>query len=279
MASTPSIRRSSGAARKDVLFRAFLLSFLMLFMACVLTLVIADIRYVGARDWVSAFTTGRHEVWFAVRLSLVTSTVALVAAFIVGLPSAYALSRFRLPFATVIDTIIDLPIVIPPPVVGLSLLVVFAKTGLDRWLERTFGHGIMYQPWSIPLAQFMVAAAFCIRALKAAFDSINPRLEHVARTLGCSSWQAFVRVSLPLARTGLIAGAVMTWARAIAEFGPILFFSGATPMKTEVLPISMFLNFSAGNIERAVLLAVLMLAIATATLITFKKLGGKGYLW
>jgi len=279
MASTLSVERTSGAARKDVLFRAFLLSFLMLFLACVLTLIIADIRYVRAQDWVSAFTTGRHEVWFAVRLSLVTSTVALVAALIVGLPSAYALSRFRLPFATVIDTIVDLPIVIPPPVVGLSLLVVFGKTGLDRWLERTFGHGIMYQPWSIPLAQFMVAAAFCIRALKAAFDSINPRLEHVARTLGCSSWQAFVRVSLPLARTGLIAGAVMTWARAIAEFGPILFFSGATPMKTEVLPISMFLNFSAGNIERAVLLAVLMLAIATATLITFKKLGGKGYLW
>jgi molybdate transport system permease protein len=279
MAEDPPVERTSMAGRKDVLFRAFLLSFLMLFMACVLTLIIADVRYVRPSDWVSAFTTGRREVWFAVRLSLITSTVTLVAALIVGLPSAYALSRFRLPFATLVDTIVDLPIVIPPPVVGLSLLVVFGKTGLDRWLERTLGHGIMYQPWSIPLAQFMVASGFCIRALKAAFDSINPRLEHVARTLGCSSWQAFVRVALPLARNGLIAGAVMTWARAIAEFGPILFFSGATPMRTEVLPISMFLNFSAGNIERALLLAVLMVAIATATLVTFKRLGGKGYLW
>jgi molybdate transport system permease protein len=279
MTPTGSAERPRTYAPGEVLFRALLLSFLMLFMAAVLTLIVVDVRYVGWKDWVEAFTTGRREVWFAIRLSLLTSTVTLVAAFIVGLPSAYALSRFRLPFGTLIDTIVDLPIVIPPPVVGLSLLAVFGMTGFDRWLERTFGYGVIYQPWSIPVAQFMVASAFGIRALKAAFDSINPRLEHVARTLGCSPWQTFVRVSLPLARNGLIAGAVMTWARAIAEFGPILFFSGATPMKTEVLPISMFLSFSAGNIDRSLVLAVLMLVIATATLVTFKKLGGKGYLW
>ncbi len=270
---------TSSAATGDFLFRAIVLSFLMLFMAMVLILIAVDVRYVEARDWVEALTTGRAEVWFAVKLSLVTSTIALVAALIVGLPSAYALSRFRIPFASVVDTVIDLPIVIPPPVIGLSLLVVFGRTGLDRWLEDHLGFGMMYQAWGIPLAQFMVAAAFCIRAIKAAFDSINPRLEHVARTLGCSPWQAFIRVSLPLARNGLIAGAIMTWARAIAEFGPILFFCGATPMKTEVLPISMFLNMSVGSLERAMVLAILMIIIATATLVTFKKLGGKGYLW
>lgn len=270
---------ASSAGARDVLFRAVVLSFLMLFMAMVLTLIAVDVRYVEASDWVEALTTGRTQVWFAVKLSLVTSTIALAAALLVGLPSAYALSRFRIPFASVVDTVIDLPIVIPPPVVGLSLLVLFGRTGLDRWLEDHVGFGLMYQAWGIPLAQFMVAAAFCIRSLKAAFDSINPRLEHVARTLGCSSWQAFIRVSLPLARNGLLAGAIMTWARAIAEFGPILFFCGATPMKTEVLPISMFLNFSAGSIERAMVLAILMITIAAATLITFKKLGGKGYLW
>jgi molybdate transport system permease protein len=277
----PTQPRSSVAARHEVLFRALLLSFLMLFVAMVFTLLIADVLYPKAGDWLSAFTKGRREVWFAVRLSLITSTIALVASFLVGLPSAYALSRFRLPLATVIDTVIDLPIVIPPPVIGLSLLVAFGPKGfgLDGLLEKHLGFGMMYQAWGIPLAQFMVAAAFCIRALKAAFDSINPRLEHVARSLGCSPWQAFVRVSLPLARNGLIAGAVMTWARAISEFGPILFFCGATPMKTEVLPISMFLNYSAGNIERAVVLALLMVAIAATTLVTFKKLGGKGYLW
>jgi molybdate transport system permease protein len=281
MTDTLPEARSSPAARRDVVFRACLAAFLMLFVGMVLTLVVADLTYPKAIHWREAFTTGRADVWFAVRLSLITSTIALVASIVVGLPAAYVLSRFRLPGATVIDTIIDLPIVIPPPVVGLSLLVAFGPKGfgIDAFLERKFGFAMMYEAWGIPLAQFLVAAAFCIRALKAAFDSINPRLEHVARSLGCSSWQAFWRVSLPLARNGLIAGAIMTWARALSEFGPILFFCGATPRKTEVMPIAMFLNYSEGKIERGVVLALLMVGIAVVTLITFKKLGGKGYLW
>lgn len=271
--------RASSAATSEALFRAVLLSFLLLFMAMVFALIIADLRYGGPRHWVRAFTTDREETLFAIRLSLTTSVVALIASIIVGLPSAYVLSRFRLPFATVIDTVIDLPIVVPPPVIGLSLLILFSRSGLDRWLEDHLGYGLVYQPWGIPLAQFMVAAAFGTRALKAAFDSINPRLEHVARSLGCSAWQAFWRVSLPLARNGLIAAAIMTWARAIAEFGPILFFSQATRMRTEVLPIAMFLKWSSGDIEGGVVLALLMIGIAAVTLVTFKKLGGKGYLW
>jgi len=273
--------RSSPAARRDILFRAFLAAFLMLFVGMVLTLLVADLMYPKAVHWRQALTTGRAEVWFAIRLSLLTSTITLIASVIVALPSAYVLSRFKLPGATIIDTIIDLPIVIPPPVIGLSLLVAFGPKGfgIDAFLEGRFGFAMMYEAWGIPLAQFMVAAGFCIRALKAAFDSINPRLEHVARSLGCSSWQAFWRVSLPLARNGLIAGAIMTWARALSEFGPILFFCGATPGKTEVLPISMFLNYSEAKIERAVVLALIMVLIAAGTLISFKKLGGKGYLW
>jgi len=278
--SDPTPRpRTSSAAASEVLFRAVLLSFLMLFMAMVFALIIADMLYAGPQHWVKAFTTDREETLFAIRLSLTTSAIALIASIIVGLPCAYVLSRFRLPFATLIDTVIDLPIVLPPPVIGLSLLILFSRSGLDRWLEDHIGYGLVYQPWGIPLAQFMVAAAFCTRALKAAFDSINPRLEHVARSLGCSPWQAFWRVALPLARNGLIAGAIMTWARAIAEFGPILFFSQAIRMRTEVLPIAMFLRWSSGDIEGGVVLALLMVVIATGTLVTFKKLGGKGYLW
>ena len=267
------------ATLRDALFRAFLLSFLMLFMGMVVSLILVDISYPKGEDWLQAVTTDRSKVWFSVKLSLITSSVTLVAAMIVGLPAAYALSRFKLPFATVIDTIIDLPIVIPPPVIGLSLVAAFGRTGLDAWMMDHLGTGLMFQAWGIPLAQFMVAAAFCIRALKATFDGINPRLEHVARTLGCTPLQSFVRVSLPLARNGIIAGAIMTWARAISEFGPILFFSGTFEGKTDVLPIRMFLNMSEGKPEQAVVLAILMIGIAALALIAFKKLGGKGYLW
>jgi molybdate transport system permease protein len=137
----------------------------------------------------------------------------------------------------------------------------------------------VYSTRGIVVAQFFVACSFGVRAVKATFDTIGPRYEDVARTLGCSRAQAFFKVVVPMARTGVVAGLVMTWARAVAEFGPVLFFSGATPYKTEVMPIAMFLRYSAGRIEPAVVLLLIMLMISTVTLLTFKRLGGRGYLW
>jgi molybdate transport system permease protein len=191
---------------------------------------------------------------------------------------------------------------VPPPVIGISLLVFFMTdagklldaltpvwfvTALNALLSLVLGHSIsesgklswVYTTRGIVMAQFFVACAFFVRAVKATFDTIGSRHEEVARTLGCSRWQAFYKVVLPMARTGLVAGAVMTWARAIAEFGPVLFFCGSTRWKTEVMPISMFLLYSSGEIEKAVALVIIMILISTVTLLTFKRLGGHGYLW
>ena len=129
----------------------------------------------------------------------------------------------------------------------------------------------------IVVAQFFIASAFCIRATKAAIDQVNPRFESVAR-----SWCGPVRLLAdhpPLAKTGLMAGWIMTWARAMGEFAPIMVFAGATPLYTAVLPVTAFLNLSVGNIETSVAVTVLMIIIASVTLLLFKKLGGKGYLW
>ena len=157
---------------------------------------------------------------------------------------------------------------------------------LNALLSLATGHPIaddgsswVYTTRGIVLAQFFVACAFGVRAIKASFDTIGVRHENVARTLGCTRWQAFYKVVLPMAATGLVAGAVMTWARAIAEFGPVLFFAGSTRWKTAVLPIHMFLMYSTGDIEKAVALVIIMILISTVTLLAFKKLGGKGYLW
>jgi molybdate transport system permease protein len=200
----------------------------------------------------------------------------------------------------VIDTLLDLPIVVPPPVIGLSLLIFFRTDlghalnnltpqwyvdGMNWALSKFLGQPIqddkvwVYSTRGIVVAQFFVACSFGVRAVKATFDTIGPRYEDVARTLGCSRAQAFFKVVVPMARTGVVAGLVMTWARAVAEFGPVLFFSGATPYKTEVMPIAMFLRYSAGRIEPAVVLLLIMLMISTVTLLTFKRLGGRGYLW
>jgi molybdate transport system permease protein len=178
---------------------------------------------------------------------------------------------------TLVDTIVDMPIVLPPLIMGVSLLVFF-RTPVGKVIESSGLH-FVYTPQGVILAQFVVACSFTIRTIKAAFDSVDRRYEDVAMTLGCSKRQAFFKVSLPLAKNGVIAGGVFAWARAIGEFGPIMVFSGTTRFKTEVLPTSIYLELSVGRIEAALSIAVLMIIIAMVTLMLFKKIGRVGYIW
>jgi molybdate transport system permease protein len=290
------------------LFAVVVGGILIIFLTGVALVLASNVLYlakaqesVGESGW-KLFVDGLRdpENHFAIKLSVLMSALTALLSMVVAIPAAYALSRFRLPGASLIDTLLDLPIVVPPPVIGLSLLIFFQTypgrivdhitpqwfvTSINFLLSRILGHPIeddqqwVYTTRGIVLAQFFVACSFGVRAVKAAFDTIGTRHEDVARTLGCTRRQAFFRVVLPMAKTGIIAGAVMTWARAVAEFGPVLFFAGATRWKTEVMPIAMFLRYSAGQIEQAVVLLVIMLLISTATLLVFKRVGGRGYLW
>ena len=126
---------------------------------------------------------------------------------------------------------------------------------------------------SVILAQFMVACAFAVRTMRATFEQINPRQEQVALTLGCRRSQAFWMVVLPEARRGVLTAASLAWARALGEFGPILIFSGATRLRTEVLPTTVFLELSVGNIEAAVAVSLLMVAAALIVLILIRSCG------
>src|SRR5206468_5821992 len=130
------------------------------------------------------------------------------------------------------DAIVDIPIVLPPLVIGLSLLILF-QTPPGRWIQQYVR--VSYAIPAVILAQFSVAAAFAVRTMRVTFDQISPRSEQVAMTLGCSRSQAFWRVTFPEARRGLLTAATLAWARSLGEFGPILIFSGATRFKTEVL--------------------------------------------
>ncbi len=220
----------------------------------------------------------RGEIGYALKLSMVSSLISAIIATLLAIPSAYALSRLRVPFRALIDTIVDLPLVIPPLIAGIALLLFFRQSGMGQWIENHL-LPVVYTQQGIVVAQFFIASAFAIRAVKAAFDQVNPRFEAVARSLGASGLHAFVTISLPLAKSGVIAGFIMTWARAIGEFAPIMMVAGSTPGKTNVLPISAFLNMSAGNVEAAIAIVVLMVAIAAGTLVLFKQLGGQGYIW
>ena len=251
------------------LFAAAMLSFVALFVVGWLALVVSDIGYTNwhAVDEVLFSKEIRAALW----LSLWTSGATVMIGLLFAIPMGYALSRYRFPGHAIVDSIVDLPILLPPLVVGLSLLVFF-QTGVGRWIEEN-GVKFVFERSGIILCQFLVSASFGIRAVKLTFDGIDPRIEHVAMTLGCSRTGAFFRVALPMAQRGIIAGAILIWTRAFGIFGPLMVLVGAVRMRTEVLPSTVYLEQAVGRIEVALAVAILMLALATVALVGVRIVG------
>jgi molybdate transport system permease protein len=195
-------------------------------------------------------------------------------------PAGYALSRYRFWGHAAADAIVDLPIVMPPVVVGLSLLVFFS-TRPGMWAERVMSAAgwDRYAGGGIVLCQFIMAAPYAIRSTKAAFDGADRRLEDLALTLGCTRLRAFFTVALPLARNGIIAGCIMAWARAVGVFGPLIIFVGCVRLKSEVMPTTVYLEVSTGGIEVAIAVAMIMIAIAGVALAAVHALVGRRRGW
>jgi len=217
---------------------------------------------------------------YSIKLSIVTSVVSALLSVLVAIPAGYVLARHRFPGYFFVDTILDLPIVLPPLVMGLCVLIFF-NTSFGRWLDRGLvEEGLfVYQPLGIVLVQFITGCAFAVRAIKAGFDSLDPRYEDVAMTLGGNRYQSFFKVVLPNVTPSLVAGGVISWARIFGLFGPILLVCGTMRNRTEIMPTTIFLETSIGRIEVALVIGAVMILISIATLIIFKRLGGKGYLW
>ncbi|MEC7869098.1 MAG: ABC transporter permease, partial [Candidatus Poribacteria bacterium] len=190
-----------------------------------------------------------------------------------AIPIGYLMSRYDFRGKIFFDAILDIPIVLPPLVIGLSLLILF-QTPIGRAIESkvTITYGIP----AVILAQFMVACAFAVRAMRVSFDQLDPRQEQVALTLGCNRNQAFWLVVLPEVRHGILTAATLAWSRSLGEFGPILIFAGATRMRTEVLPTTVFLELSIGNVEAAVAVSLLMVFAAMIVLVIVRIYGLKG---
>ncbi|OEU83300.1 MAG: hypothetical protein BA865_03935 [Desulfobacterales bacterium S5133MH4] len=254
------------------LFTVFIFGFLLTYATFVMVILLADVFYVELGELVKALLSS--ETFFAIKLSFITSIISTFLAVLFAVPVAYALSRYEFPGKATIDTIIDLPMVLPPLIIGVSLLVFFS-TSAGRFLEAR-GFRLVYTVPGIVLAQFAISSSFAVRAMKAAYDNIDVRYELAARSLGCTKFQAFYKVIIPLSRNGMIAGAVMTWARAVGEFVPILIFCGAMRFKTEILPTAIFLHLEMGDIQGSVALTIIMMVISLVALLIFKKIGGTG---
>lgn len=238
------------------------------YLVLLVAMLVADLGYTSPSHLLRALRS--PEIRYAIRLSLVSCTLTTLLSLWVAVPIGYLMARLRFPGQGLIDALLDIPIVLPPLVIGLSLLILF-QTPPGRALERLVP--ITYAIPSVVLAQFMVACAFAVRTLRAAFEQISPRSEHVALTLGCSRAQAFWWVVLPEARRGLVTAGTLAWARSLGEFGPILVFSGATRMKTEVLPTTVFLELSVGNLEAAVAVSLVMITAAVLVLLVIRRFG------
>lgn len=220
-------------------------------------------------------TLQSREVWHAVWLSIWTSSVAAVIALGISVPAGYVLSRCRFPGMNLLDALVDVPIVLPPLLFGISLLVLFRRTPLGPGLEAV-GMRFVHEPAGIVLVQVLIAAAYGTRMLKGTFDSIDPRLAAVAQTLGCTRLGAFLSVTLSVARSGLVAALVMIWARALALYGPIIAFVGSTTSYTEVMSTRMYLEMSVGRLEAALAVALMMILLAVLVLVAVKLAGGRG---
>ena len=213
---------------------------------------------------------GKPEIRYSITLTLVSCFFTAILSLMVAVPLGYAISRHRFPGRNLLDAALDIPIVLPPLVIGLSLLILF-----QYWPLSFTSQWVVYKIPAVILAQFMVAAAFAVRTMRATFDQLDNRAEQVALTLGCNEAQAFVLVVFPQARAGMLTAGTLAWARALGEFGPLLIFAGATRNKTEVLSTTVFLELSIGDLEAAVAVSMLMVLAAVAVLFIARVWGNR----
>jgi molybdate transport system permease protein len=213
----------------------------------------------------------------ALRLSLITSLSSLLFAILLGTPVAYLLARYRFRGARVVETLIDLPMVLPPTVAGVALLMAFGRRGLlGPWLTVA-GLQIGFSTTAVILAQSFVCLPFYIRAAQAGFRSVDPELERVAYTLGVSPLRTFWRVTVPLALPALLSGGVMAWARALGEFGATIMFAGNLRGRTQTMPLAIYLAMES-DLPAALALSTLLIVVSFSVLLSVRALVRRGVL-
>ncbi len=249
--------------------------FIALLLGANVVYLAGDMADTGASYFADIFRSAdiRHAAWLTAWTSVVSSALAILFA----VPCAYALSRVRIPGKAVFDMLVDTPIILPKIVVGVTLLVFF-QTALGRGIQG-MGLQFVFAPSGIVLAQFLCVSPYAIRTVKSALDGVDTRLEDVSRTLGWSPGQVFWRVTLPMIRNGIVAGAVIAWALAMGLYGPLMVFAGTTRQMTEVLPTTIYLELSVGQIGTALAITMIMVFFAMLALLVFKKLAGGQSLW
>jgi molybdate transport system permease protein len=211
------------------------------------------------------------QAFEALRLSLMTSTITTLSAVIFGTPLAYILARWRFRFKAWIELMIDLPIVLPPSVAGLVLLIAFGRRGLFGSVLNLFGISLPFTTAAVVLAQTFVSAPLYVRSARIGFTEIDKQLEEAAHVEGANQWQLFQEVMFPLAGRALLSGAILTWTRALGEFGATILFAGNLEGVTQTMPMAIYLGFER-NLGIALALSVVLVIVSVFLLMFTRRL-------
>ncbi len=214
-------------------------------------------------------------VMSALWLSLTTTCTALVIVHLVGTPYAYFHARYQYPGKVLVDTLIDLPLVLPPAVAGMALLVLYGRTGFLGGYFNMLGLSIAFTTVAVIMAQIFVASPFYLRQAKSLFEQLDPAYERTARTLGASPIRTFATITIPLTANGLIAGSVMTFGRALGEFGATIMFAGNLPGVTQTMPLAVYVGME-GDFNMGLTISILLVIISFAIMIAVRLLARTG---
>lgn len=252
--------------------RALLLAFpalLVLFLTLPLIALVIRALPLGAGAWLSPDTLT------ALQLSLTTASLASVVTFVIGTPVALMLARENFRGKAMLDTLIDLPMVLPPAVAGIALLMAFGRRGLLGPALESFGITLPFTTAAVVIAETFVAAPFYVRSAKAGFAAVDHKLEQMSELLGVSPLRTFLRVTLPLAAPSLFGGLLMTWARALGEFGATIMFAGNFPGRTQTMPLAIYSGLES-NLDTALALALILVVVSFGILFAVRAVSPKG---
>jgi molybdate transport system permease protein len=247
---------------EEMSFRSTMIGAAICIFVFYLGLILSLFYFVGGKGFWEAVVN--PYTLFSIRLSLIAATVATFFAVIIGLPSAYALSRFEFLGKRIVDTFLEIPMIVSPIALGACFLVFFNALG-----SSSRPNFLCFMPVYLPNLPPLYLSTRLMKAL----SMKSPRYEAVARSLGSSPWQAFYRITLPLSFKGLLASVILSWAKAVGEFGATVTLAGAMPGKTETMPIAIFTALASANIDKAVVLILILVVFGLLTLYSVRLIG------
>ncbi|MCU0637733.1 MAG: ABC transporter permease [Methanothrix sp.] len=212
----------------------------------------------------------------ALKLSLTTSALTTIMVVIMGTPIAYANARFHYAGKEIVDSLIDLPVIMPPAVAGIALLMAFGRMGILGQHLNALGISVAFTTLAVILAQAFVSSPFYIRQARTSFEDVDLALENAAMTLGASRIRTFFHIVLPIAMNGLISGAIMAFARSLGEFGATIMFAGNFQGRTQTMPLAIFTAMQ-GDLDVALCLSIILVAFSFAVIVLVKTLTRRVY--